>query len=224
MVFLKKHDLIELWLYYENFLAILTATIWWYFFDPLKSSNFVEVVTKKICQIFLKSIFLWKICFRYRLGKIVDVKNESSESKTKTFLIQPIYVDSNNNIGSDQSEADKQVQPVSRPNIRLISPPWFYEYNQELNLKHHKEIQLMTMLHARNTKLKNYFGVDTEAISPEAKSNSIHKILSTSNPQMTPEGLMSNLSYITGNENHQLSNILGYQRGILEYLFWLKCV
>lgn len=118
---------------------------------------------------------------RYRLGKIIDIKNESSESKSKFFIIQPIFVDTNNNFiqmqtNQDLQEIDNKTQLVSRPNIRLLSPPWFDEYKFELNLKNHKEIQLPVIMTSRKIKNNSYNNSDLE------KNNSINKILAKQSP------------------------------------------
>ena len=88
--------------------------------------------------------------FKYRLGKIVDTKE-----KKKYYLIQPVNLDTKNNYlnsfgaSSGQSlESIKEMsklQLVTRPNLRLLAPPWYSENKQELDLKHSKEINLQTL-------------------------------------------------------------------------------
>ena len=82
---------------------------------------------------------------RYRLGKIVEIKNESSEIKSKLFSIQPIMIDAKNNLITQDLGLNNSIQLVTRPNIRFISPPWFFEYKSELNLKTSQELQLTTI-------------------------------------------------------------------------------
>lgn len=82
--------------------------------------------------------------FRYRLGRIIDTRD-----KKKYFLIQPInYAAATASFSSlaDSSAAMKDTAKssilVARPNLRLITPPWYSEYTQELDLKHFKDVQL----------------------------------------------------------------------------------
>lgn len=106
---------------------------------------------------------------RYRLGKIIDTLNES---KSKFFIIQPVFLDPFQ-YASDihESDASKQTQLVSRPNIRLLSPPWFFEYKNELGLKGGKDIGLDSILTSRRIKNNFINEIDSD------KSNSINKIL-----------------------------------------------
>ena len=85
------------------------------------------------------------IMTRYRLGKIVEIKNESSEIKSKLFSIQPMMIDAKNNLITLDLGPNNSIQLVTRPNIRLISPPWFFEYKSELNLKTSQELHLGTI-------------------------------------------------------------------------------
>jgi hypothetical protein len=84
--------------------------------------------------------------FKYHLGKIVDIRE-----RKKYFLIQPVILDTKsfNCFGTIQSlDKDKQLtklQSVTRPNIRLLSPPWFSENKQELDLKNFKDVNLNVM-------------------------------------------------------------------------------
>jgi hypothetical protein len=101
---------------------------------------------------------------KYRLGKIMEV------TEKKIFIIQPIYLDSTNNnfaqfnnnnnnnnkFINDKNEQNFEVNNglcnfVTRPNIRLITPPWFSEYKQELNLKSSREIQLACIFEKTNS-------------------------------------------------------------------------
>ena len=86
--------------------------------------------------------------FKYRLGKIVDIKE-----KKKYFLVQPISLDTKNNylnsLGSSQPLDNlkdlTKLQLVTRPNLRLLSPPWYSENKLELELKSYKDINLQIM-------------------------------------------------------------------------------
>ncbi len=137
---------------------------------------------------------------RYRLGKITDIKNDLAETKSKLFVIQPQLIDANNNnltashpTPHDDTDPNKRSQLVSRPNIRLISPPWFFEYQHELSLKSFKQVQLNAMFATRRSlsvASNPYFTFsETNTVSPDnsqqqyQKQNSIQKILSANKQQ-----------------------------------------
>jgi len=129
------------------------------------------------------------------LGKIIDIKNDCAETKSKLFVIQPQLIDaSNNNFTSyhtslhDDCNTDlnKRSQLVTRPNIRLISPPWFFEYQHELSLKGFKQVQFSSMFTTRKQSNIAYYMPETSTDSNSQhyqKQNSIHKILSTTKKQ-----------------------------------------
>ena len=61
---------------------------------------------------------------KYRLGRIIE--------KQKNFLVEPICLEFGSN--SLISELVNH-EWIDRPNIRLLQPPWFDEYKDELDLK-----------------------------------------------------------------------------------------
>lgn len=71
---------------------------------------------------------------KYKLGKIIDAKD-----KNRHYLIQTVML-------NNSSAANNEASWIGRPNIRLISPPWFTEYQQELNLSSSKQIQLNNLV------------------------------------------------------------------------------
>lgn len=75
---------------------------------------------------------------RYRLGRIVDVKE-----KLKSFLVQPVCLASGSAQMGEISTNDLiSAEWVKRPNLRLITPPWYAEFRSELGLKSSREMQL----------------------------------------------------------------------------------
>ena len=77
------------------------------------------------------------------------------------------------NYAQDLQELDQPIktQLVSRPNIRLLSPPWFIEYKTELSLKNYNKIQLPIMLPSRK------FGKNGGYFNNEQEESKINKIL-----------------------------------------------
>lgn len=80
---------------------------------------------------------------RFRLGKIADIKLPNY------FRVEPVYVigelfenmkASSGGGGGGNSPSLKQIE-VKRPNLRLIEPPWYMEFEKELGLKSRYEIQ-----------------------------------------------------------------------------------
>lgn len=83
-------------------------------------------------------------CSKYRLGKITEIND-----RQKCYLIQAVTnlaaAILTNGGGSHEEPADQRAAGnqsqfwITRPNLRLITPPWYSEHHQELGLKDSKE-------------------------------------------------------------------------------------
>jgi len=61
----------------------------------------------------------------YRLGKIIDQKCE------KNFLVEPVSTMSSAEFSLKSDTYNSKAVWISRPNIRLIQPPWYTEFKNE---------------------------------------------------------------------------------------------
>lgn len=81
---------------------------------------------------------------RYRLGKIIDFKE-----KSKSFLVQPVCLSTATASASADGIASSDLvsaEWVKRLNLRLVAPPWFAEFKNELGLKSGREFNLSMIL------------------------------------------------------------------------------
>lgn len=120
---------------------------------------------------------------RYRLGKITDII-ESSESKNKQFIIQPVVsADGEESLPLPAVAKQQQQQLViNRPNIRLLASPWFEEYKSELGLKSYDKLQSHVVLmcqqqHQQRSKSFRSFGEAEQNMDKSSQSSNINKIL-----------------------------------------------
>lgn len=78
---------------------------------------------------------------RYRLGKIIDFKE-----KSKSFLVQPVCLSTATSADGISSSDLVSAEWVKRLNLRLVAPPWFAEFKNELGLKSGREFNLSMIL------------------------------------------------------------------------------
>lgn len=85
---------------------------------------------------------------RYRLGKIIDFKD-----KLKSYLVQPVCLKAASSLPTSTATNGEilssdliSAEWVKRPNLRLITPPWFTEFKNELGLRSNRDIHLHMLI------------------------------------------------------------------------------
>lgn len=97
------------------------------------------------------------VAVRFRLGKIVEYKE-----KLKSFLIQPVCLSTISGVGGGVMNGGSGVggdvitssdlisaEWVKRPNLRLITPPWYAEFKNELGLKPGRDVHINMLVHTQ---------------------------------------------------------------------------
>ena len=99
------------------------------------------------------------VAVRFRLGKIVEYKE-----KLKSFLIQPVCLSTISGVvvgggvmnGGSGGSGDVitssdliSAEWVKRPNLRLITPPWYAEFKNELGLKPGRDVHINMLVHTQ---------------------------------------------------------------------------
>ncbi len=113
----------------------------------------------------------------YRLGKIIDQKCE------KNFLIEPMPTTSLPESILKSDIYNSKAVWVSRPNIRLIQPPWYTEFKNELNLIDYQDLKLYDLGHKLsiqpNERLKPIFTSTLSSMYSSLKPNFDNTLPST---------------------------------------------